>query len=958
VTDKGPRKATWIERWLSDLTERLRGLSPADRREIAERAAGGDSATLGELTAFLTRLDTEPVGGSPDSLLPSGGALAGGLWERLAVELAEIEPSGTEIVPGQQIGRYVVLHPLGSGGMGSVHAAYDPELDRQVAVKVLREDLFAEGDPSHEWLRHEAQALARLSHPNVVTVHDVGTSGGRLFLAMERIDGLDLRKWLADRKPAQKEILAVFRAIGRGLAAAHGAGLVHRDFKPQNVVIGHDGRPRILDFGVALAAVSPADSTPSAPSALSDSQSRPAPTVGTPAYMAPEQLEGGRVDARSDQYAFCLTLWEALYGERPFAGDSLAQWLEARKLGELPPPTPGSSVPPRLRRVLERGLAPAPDDRFGSMEELVGALGTVGPRRRWQAAALVALLGSGVVAWSVRDRAPACRGASGLLAGVWDTARRSQVASAFDASGTSLAGASLERVVSALDRWSEGWVEMRKDACEATRVRGEQSEELLDLRVACLDRRRDEARAIIDLLATADAATITEAPRAVLSIAPIAVCADPRLLTAPAPPPTEPAQRDRLADLERRLAQAKALRDLGDPTEATAATHELLATAAMLGDGGALGTGPTPERPPAGSTESPRWSLPLIAESRYLLADLEDLQGEFDAAEGDLFLAWEAALRGGHDEYVARSLNLLIWLDGNDRGDLESARRWARVASATLDDIDAGALLRADFHSNLGSAMQTGGLTDEAFAEHQRALALRSRLFGPQSYESAKSLNNLGSTHYAAARFSEALDFYRRALEIIEPSLGEHPATALSWSNVGSTLAEIGEPTGAREAHYRALEIRTRLFGADSLWVAITKGNIGFANLIDRPADAPREFEAMRKSLEASLPADHPYQAFPLSGLGRAFRALGRPAEAIPLLERALSLWESSGIALPHDLAADRFALARALWQVGRERERSVEVAKSALATLATLEASHLPLREEIRTWLAERGAG
>jgi tetratricopeptide (TPR) repeat protein len=593
------------------------------------------------------------------------------------------------------------------------------------------------------------------------------------------------------------------------------------------------------------------------------------------------------------------------------------------------------------------------------MNDLVAALEEGGSRRRWLAAAFVAAIAAGIVAWTLHDRTPACRGAGDLLAGVWDPARQAQVAEAFAAAGSSQAPAALERVSRALDRWSDDWMAMRTEACEATRVRGEQSEELLDLRVACLDRRRDEARAFVDLLAEAEEATIAEAPRAALSVAPIAVCADPRLLTAPAPPPTEPALRTRLAELERRLAEAKALRDLGRPAEATEAATRLVADAEALGGGGGAsgseaGATPTPPLAPLDRSTSRHWSQPLIAEGHYLLADLEDLQGDFDAAEGDLFRAWAAALRGGHDEYVARTLNLLLWLDGNDRGDLASARHWAGIAGATLDDMDAGPLLRADFHSNLGSALQTAGLTEESLAEHQRALALRTRLFGPQSYAVAKSLNNLGTAHYSAARFSEALDFYRRALEIIEPSLGDHPATAMAWSNVGSALVETGDPIAARESHSRALAIRSRLFGPDSLWVAISKANIGFADLIDQPAEAPRLFEAMRRSLETALPADHPYQAYPLSGLGRAFLELGRPSDAVPLLERAVTIWENSGNAFPHDLATDRFALARALWS-GGDRTRAIEQGRKALEALADLEVDPLPLRDTISRWLAER---
>jgi tetratricopeptide (TPR) repeat protein/predicted Ser/Thr protein kinase len=935
--------------------ERWRALTPGGRSELARRVARDDADLLAELTTLFATPDAAPAL-SPDSVLPSGGALAGDLWERLAAELAQIESDAQALAAGSRIGRYVVIERLGSGGMGAVYAAYDPELDRQVAVKVLRHDLFGGRGAPHEWLRREAQALARLSHPNVVTIHDVGSDEGRLFLAMERVEGADLRSWLAARPRSRREILALFRAIGEGLAAAHAAGLVHRDFKPQNVIVGGDGRPRILDFGLAQAADAPTGPAAHEPEAsapdTSPARSRrvPAPEgrtprlVGTPAYMAPEQLVGGPVDARSDQYAFCLALWEALCGERPFATHSLTRLAESRAAGTPSAPAPGVELPSHLRKLLQRGLAPSPDDRFPSMDALVAELRETATARRWAAAAALVALAA-ILAWTLRERVPACRGADELLSSVWSASRRSSMAAAFAASGRPRAADAAQRVAHALDRWAASWAEMRTDACLATRVRGEQSEALLDLRVACLDRRRDEARAFVDLLVVADETTVAEAPRAVLGVAPIAVCADPRLLSAPAPPPTDADDGALLAELQDELAEAKALRDLGRPAEAAQAARALVGRLEALG------------APLTAGVAAARWAAPLEAESHYLLADLEDLRGDFDTAESHLFAAWAAAVRGGHEEYVARSLNLLLWLDGNDRADLASGRAWAELAEATLDRMDAGPWLRAEYHNNLGAAFQTAGLAEESLQQHELALALRQQLYGPDSYEVAKSLNNLGSAYFTAARFREAESYYQRALEIVQAALGAHPATAMAWSNVGSSLIELGDAEAAREAHRRSLDIRRSLFGEESLWAAISIGNLGFADLVDRPADAPAHFEAMRRALESALPADHPYQAYPLSGLGRARLALGEPAAAVPLLERALALWESTGAASAHDLATDRFALARALWESGRDRRRALDLARLARDGLAALAVESLPLRDQVAEWLSANAA-
>ena len=247
---------------------------------------------------------------------------------------------------GRALGRYVVLARLGSGGMGVVYAAYDPELDRKVALKLLH---GAKDDAQPRLLR-EAQAMARLSHPSVVTVHDVGTVEGRIYVAMEFIDGLTLRDWLDHEKDAPFERrLEILRLAGEGLAAAHGQELVHRDFKPDNVMVGNDGRVRVLDFGLARATGETAEevairqesadlSTSASSKALSVELTRTGAFLGTPRYMAPEQFEGRDADARADQYAFALTAWEVLYGKRPFSGDSAAASGLARSIGKLTPP--------------------------------------------------------------------------------------------------------------------------------------------------------------------------------------------------------------------------------------------------------------------------------------------------------------------------------------------------------------------------------------------------------------------------------------------------------------------------------------------------------------------------------------------------------------------------------------------------------------------------------------------
>ena len=298
---------------------------------------------------------------------------------------------------GDLVGRYLVLDPLGAGGMGAVFAAYDPELDRKVAIKVL---LPRYGDRSgsegHRRLVREAQTMAKLDHPNVVGVHDVGEHEGRVFVAMDFIEGVTLSDWLREQPRAWREVLDVFLLAARGLSAAHECGLVHRDFKPDNVMIDVRGRVRVMDFGLARANAPGASSSSSSlgssegGAASDDEITRGGSVVGTPAYMAPEQHAGLPAGPAADQFSFCVGLWEGLHGQRPFRGTSILELATAVVEGNVEDPPSSSRVPAWLRRILLRGLSVEPGERWPSMEALRHALGrgtTVRRRRILMAAA-------------------------------------------------------------------------------------------------------------------------------------------------------------------------------------------------------------------------------------------------------------------------------------------------------------------------------------------------------------------------------------------------------------------------------------------------------------------------------------------------------------------------------------------------------------------------------------------
>ena len=320
---------------------------------------------------------------------------AGGTQQTFDARIAEPRESSVPVVRlGQRAGRFVLLSEIGRGGMGTVYSAYDAHLERKVAIKLLHRNATA-GPSSHRRLLHEAQAMARVSHPNVVSVYEVGEIESQVFIAMEFIDGSPLSVWQKQPDRTWAEVLAMYLQAGRGLAAAHGMGLIHRDFKPDNVLVGRDGRARVLDFGLArFDELQPEEPSPANAGTTKQPWTRTdtgtGMCAGTPGYMSPEQYLGAPLDARSDQFSFCVALYEGLYGNRPFSGKTVPELTANTVDGKLLPPPADTHVPEELRRILERGLMPSPTERFATLEALLHVLhlettdtwGAVGLSRR------------------------------------------------------------------------------------------------------------------------------------------------------------------------------------------------------------------------------------------------------------------------------------------------------------------------------------------------------------------------------------------------------------------------------------------------------------------------------------------------------------------------------------------------------------------------------------------------
>ena len=497
---------------------------------------------------------------------------------------------------GDAVGRYVLLDQLGRGGMGVVFSAFDPTLDRKVALKVLHRDpeepTGSAGEPR---LLREAQALAKLSHPNVITVHDVGTHEGAVFIAMEFIDGETLSQWCESPRP-WSEVVRMLSAAGRGIAAAHRAKMIHRDFKPDNVMIGADGRPRVLDFGLARAAYEgsgvvaiPVDTVELGSSSTFDAKlTETGALMGTPAYMAPEQFGGRRVDERSDQFSFCVSAYEALYGERPFAGDSLAAIAFQVSQGKIREPPRTTQVPSWLRKVLVRGLAVAPEQRWPDMDALLEALARDPQRRRRRiglaAALIVTTAGLGaLIQRGVATRQAPCSGAAEHLVGVWDDDARAAIEASFGATGLAYADDAARGVGQALDSYASAWTSMHQEACEATRVRGEQSDEVLSLRMACLDRSLGQLGALVEVVRKADAEVVERALEATTSLPPLAVCADAEALLFGVKLPASEAERVEVEKLRAGLDEARSLELAGKRGPASEQLEAMLTDVTELG---------------------------------------------------------------------------------------------------------------------------------------------------------------------------------------------------------------------------------------------------------------------------------------------------------------------------------------------------------------------------------------
>lgn len=712
---------------------------------------------------------------------------------------------------GAKIGRYVILELLGRGAMGVVYTAYDPELDRRVALKLLRPDRRVAA--LEERFLREGQTMARLSHPNVVAVHDVGALGGSVFLAMEHVEGETLRAWLAAKPRPWSEILAAHVDAGRGLAAAHKAGVVHRDFKPDNVLVSRDGRIRVTDFG--LARLGEGDEPPGGAEADPGSadvsrwlsMTATGALLGTPAFMAPEQMLGETATAAADQFAFASALYQALFGQHPFPGDGFDALRAAVIAGEYREP-PRSGVPAHVRRALRRALSRAPADRFGSMPELLTAL-TVDPRRRWLGR--LATLGvplmvvvSGLVAFRFSRPPPPCQAGASRLAAAWNDGARGALSRAFEATAVPYAQAAREQSLRALDGYAAAWSAGYTDACEATHVRREQSPALLDRRMSCLDDRLRDLGATAGALARADRTAVEKAAELTAALRPLDACADRARLLATVAPPDDPAVRSRVAAVRAELAELRVAGAVSSQGNAPLARAERAVSDAL-------------------AVAHP----PLASEAQLVLGALQRRSGQFDQSTRTLEAAFLGAERTGDDEAAVATLTELARALASTQK-LDEALRWVAIGEAKLGRMGDPPTLRGGLLVVRAMALETRFSTVEALPVAEEAVRVLTAARGPESTDVLDALVELGTTHGRASRYADAVPVFERALQGLVAALGpDHPRVANAHHEMSFALKALGRRREALVAARRAAEINERAFGPEHYTVGANLFPVG-----------------------------------------------------------------------------------------------------------------------------------
>ncbi len=852
------------------------------------------------------------------------------------VVLAGREPA---LEPGTQVGRFVVGKRLGEGGMGVVYAATDPKLNRTVAIKLVRAPLL--GTPRHQRAQarmlREAQAMARMSHPNVITVHEVGLHGERVFIAMEFLDGDTLAQWCKQDGRTWNEVRDAFVSAGRGLAAAHESGVVHRDFKPQNVLVGSDDRVVVTDFGLARDMESSEgdddDHVEPTNGAAGDllTVTRTGGVVGTPRYMAPEQYDGtGNVDARADQFSFCVSMYEGLYGQLPFGGDTVAERHKRISAGRIESAPRSSDVPSQLLRALTRGLSRDPAERFASMDALLADLSfdPVRRRRLWllgggAAAAVVALGVLGYLQLTSSPKSAAmCVVDDAALAGVWDEGTQSALRAGLAKSGAPNHAQIAQRVEGIVGAYADAWKSASRDSCRATRVQGTQSERELELRTACLRRRLDDVRGLTAMLASPTRAVAARAVEASLSMTPVAACADLTALKAPVPLPDDPAKRARVEALQRRLAAAITLSKAGQYKPALAAAEALVSEVTAEAYG------------------------PLQAEVLKLVGDMQARTGKRQEAVVTLKKAASLAEASGHDDVLARARIALVHVAGYMLAKYDQGALYAELAEATIARLGGRKDLTGYLELSRGSLAYRQAKLKEAATRWANAVKLLKVGLGQDHVDVARALNNLAHVSSKLDRTEDAEKYFAEGLALREKLLGpDHLLVANTLVNLAGHYRRHGNHEGAKKAYERAVKIRLALQPNHPRTAGFIM-SLAMIYMDDKQYDkslvhlrrALAIYEASRSRQKGDL--DYPHV---LGTIANVLREQGKLAESKTYYQRAIDALVESGDTKHERAGAVYVGLGMTLSEMGKQRE-AIAYFRRTLAPWEALSKDHLNL--------------
>lgn len=777
-----------------------------------------------------------------------------------------------------KIGRYTILDRLGAGGMGIVYSAYDDRLDRKVAIKVLRPQTKKVDATGRTRLLREAQAMARLSHPNIVTVHESGEHEGEVFLAMEFVRGQSLDRWLRDHKRNWQQVVEVFLQAGRGLEAAHAAGLVHRDFKPGNVLIAEDGAVKVMDFGLARTSAEPSatDDTSASTTDLPTNRlldmhlTSTGAVMGTPAYMAPEQHLGEPVTARTDQFNFCVALYEGLYGQLPFPTDNLAHLVDAVISGRISSPQPGHKVPPWIHRLVLQGLAVDPDRRHASMTSLLTALANDPAKRRRRLASAVALAGIVALATYAATAVVAapeqpCANLDDEIADVWNPQRATAVEQALAATDQVYAADAWQRISPTLDGYRDQWLDTRTESCQQHQ-RGLLSSKLYDLQSNCLNQRRAHFDTLVQTLANADAGIAQRAIEAVAGLPSLARCDDTEALLAEVALPESDDLAQAVQASRLNLARAQSFEKLAKFDEGQQLVDEVL------------------KSPQAASYP------PLKSEGLLTRGSLQIEHGNPQEVAQTLEQASLIALEHGHDRVAAEALTKKLYTQGFRGG--ASARALEDMAMIdALVKRTGDRELRALLLNNQTAVLMRDGQYTQAQKTGSQALELKREVYGEDHPQYAFTLVNLGINSMHAGEFARAEAYQRQALELLLVQFGpNHPYTAMVQYNIGLALQRQERLDQARPYIEQALANYQRLMGPKALELRDMLDSLGdIAEDQRRFEDALKIFQRARDILEHHGGAPSSVASV-VHAIARAHTGMGDHQQALALHQQAMAM--------------------------------------------------------------------